>query len=88
MLSPGLDGFLVRHEEEEDICEWMEITYFMKIRDKKSERFDLRRKLRRIETFVDKDGIERTAAKEFLKPWDGFTKNVKDALQKIIVSFN
>lgn len=56
-------------------------------KDKKSERFDLRNKLRHIETYIDKDGKRRTAAKEFLKPWETFTQNTKEELQKIVVSF-
>ncbi len=54
---------------------------------KKSERLDLRNKLRKIETFTDKDGRQRTTAKEFLKPWDSFTQDAKNELHKIIVSF-
>lgn len=53
---------------------------------KKSERFDLRKKLRRIEKYI-KDGEEREAAKEFYKPWDTFTQDAKNALEQIIVSF-
>ena len=49
-------------------------------------RYVLRNKLRRIEKFT-KDGKERTAAKEFLKPWDTFTQDTKNKLQQIIVSF-
>lgn len=54
---------------------------------KKSERFDLRNKLRIIETYTDKDGKQRTAAKGFIKPWGSFTQDAKAELQKIIVSF-
>lgn len=54
---------------------------------KKSERFDLRNKLRIIETYTGKDGKQRTAAKDFIKPWDSFTEDAKAELQKIIVSF-
>lgn len=53
---------------------------------KKSERFDLRKKLRRIEKYI-KDGEKREAAKEFYKPWDTFTQDTKNALEQIIVSF-
>lgn len=56
-------------------------------KDKKSERFDLRNKLRHIETYTDKEGKQRTAAKDFIKPWDTFTQDTKNELQKIIVSF-
>lgn len=54
---------------------------------KKSERFDLRNKLRILETYTDKDGKQRTAAKGFIKPWGRFTEDAKAELQKIIVSF-
>lgn len=54
---------------------------------KKSERFDLRKKLRHIENFTDKDGKLRTYAKDFKKPWEHFTEDAKNELQKIIVSF-
>lgn len=56
-------------------------------KDKQSERFDLRSKLRRIEAFTDKNGKQRTVAKEFLKPWDNFTQDAKKELNEIIVSF-
>ncbi|MBN1989250.1 MAG: type II CRISPR RNA-guided endonuclease Cas9 [Bacteroidales bacterium] len=54
---------------------------------KKSERFDLRNKLRRLESFVDAKGNQRTAAKEFYKPWETFTQDAKSELHRIIVSF-
>lgn len=56
-------------------------------KNKQSERFDLRAKLRRIENFTDKDGKQRTVAKEFLKPWDTFTQDAKKELNHTIVSF-
>jgi len=56
-------------------------------KNKQSERFDLRAKLRRIENFTDKDGKQRTAAKEFLKPWDTFTQDAKKELNHTVVSF-
>lgn len=49
-------------------------------------RYQLQRKLRRFEKeFVD--GNEKVVAKEFLKPWDSFTTDAKQALENIIVSF-
>ena len=54
--------------------------------NKKSERFDLRKKLRRTEKYI-KDGKEREAAKEFYKPWETFTQDAKEALEQIVVSF-
>src|SRR5690606_4048686 len=52
-----------------------------------SKRYDLQRKLRTQETYLDKNGKEKTAFKEFLKPWANFTKEAKDALENIVVSF-
>lgn len=59
---------------------------------KSSERFDLNRKLRKFEkvTYTDlKTGerIEKEVPKDFLKPWDSFTKDTKDELDKIVISF-
>lgn len=52
----------------------------------KSYRHDLQRKLRRFEkTLIN--GQEREVAKEFLKPWNSFTTDAKQALENIIVSF-
>jgi len=60
----------------------------------KESRYDLRRKLRRIETVqIEKlidgkkvlKGIE--VAKEFYKPWGTFTQDVQATLENIIVSF-
>lgn len=52
----------------------------------KSYRYDLQRKLRRFEK-ITIDGKEKEIAKEFLKPWDSFTTDAKQALEGIIVSF-
>lgn len=60
----------------------------------KKGRIELRNKLRKLEP-VDAKKLENgqwvirkiSVGKEFLKPWDDFTKNTKDALQNIIVSF-
>lgn len=55
-----------------------------------SNRIALSRKLRRYETVkVVKDGVskEMSVAKEFKKPWSGFTKDVELALRDIVVSF-
>ncbi len=51
-----------------------------------ANRFQLQRKLRRFEK-MEIDGKEREIAKEFLKPWDSFTTDAKQALENIIVSF-
>ena len=51
-----------------------------------ANRFQLQRKLRRFEKTVI-DGKEREIAKEFIKPWDSFTTDTKQALEDIIVSF-
>lgn len=52
----------------------------------KSYRHDLQRKLRRFEKIMI-DGKEKDVAKEFLKPWETFTIDAKQALENIIVSF-
>src|SRR5690606_809285 len=51
------------------------------------KRYDLQHKLRLQETYLDKDGKERAAFKEFIKPWNNFTMEAKNALEKIVVSF-
>ena len=51
-----------------------------------ANRYQLQRKLRRFEK-VTIDGKEKEIAKEFLKPWDSFTTDAKQALENIIVSF-
>jgi CRISPR-associated endonuclease Csn1 len=55
--------------------------------NKKSERFDLRNKLRNLEEYIGSNGKRRTIAKEFKKPWNKFTQEAKDHLLKTIVSF-
>lgn len=51
-----------------------------------ANRYQLQRKLRRFEKMVI-DGKEREVAKEFIKPWDSFATDTKQALENIIVSF-
>src|SRR5690606_38314015 len=51
------------------------------------KRYDLQRKSRAQETYLDKNGKEKTAFKEYLKPWVNFTKETKDASENIVVSF-
>lgn len=51
-----------------------------------ANRYQLQRKLRRFEKVVI-DGKEREIAKEFIKPWDTFAIDTKQALEDIIVSF-
>lgn len=63
-------------------------------KNKESTRFDLRRKLRKLEE-VEKESLingERvrkkiTVAKEFIKPWDSFTQDAQKALLEITASF-
>ena len=55
-------------------------------------RFDLNRKLRNFEKVIYKHPetgarIERDIPREFLKPWGSFTKDAKDSLERIVVSF-
>lgn len=51
-----------------------------------ANRYQLQSKLRRFEKMTI-DGKEKEIAKEFLKPWDSFTTDAKQALENIIVSF-
>jgi CRISPR-associated endonuclease Csn1 len=44
-------------------------------------------KIRATVKIVDKKGKERTVAKEYLKPWDGFTAAAKTSLERTMVSF-
>ncbi|MFY9151804.1 MAG: type II CRISPR RNA-guided endonuclease Cas9 [Prolixibacteraceae bacterium] len=60
----------------------------------KESRYDLRRKLRRIETvqiekLIDGKKVLKNieVAKEFYKPWETFTQDAQTALENIIVSF-
>ncbi|WP_423146269.1 type II CRISPR RNA-guided endonuclease Cas9 [Rubrolithibacter danxiaensis] len=53
-----------------------------------SKRFDLQNKLRRKEPYFNqKENRQKEAFKEFLKPWDNFTLDAREALEKIVVSF-
>lgn len=52
-----------------------------------SMRYDLQRKLRNIEKWVDKEGKERVKFTEFKKPWNSFTDDTRNELEKIVVSF-
>ncbi|MDR1583671.1 MAG: type II CRISPR RNA-guided endonuclease Cas9, partial [Prevotellaceae bacterium] len=52
-----------------------------------NSRYDLQHKLRNIEKWTDKDGKERYKFTEFKKPYNNFTVDAKNALEKIIVSF-
>ncbi|NHN26363.1 type II CRISPR RNA-guided endonuclease Cas9 [Flavobacterium jejuense] len=59
---------------------------------KSNERFDLNRKLRRFEKVAYNDlktgkRVEKEVPKDFLKPWENFTKDAKDELDKIVISF-
>jgi len=60
----------------------------------KNERFDLRNKLRRLEEIEvykwesgQKIKKKIKVGREFLKPWTDFTKDAKDTLSQIIISF-
>lgn len=55
-------------------------------------RYDLQRKLRQFErvTYIDpqtKKNVTKDVPKEFKKPWDNFTVDARNELEKIIVSF-
>ena len=56
------------------------------------KRYDLQRKLRIFEqtSYLDKKTgkqVVREIPKEFIKPWDRFTTDARDELEKIVVSF-
>jgi CRISPR-associated endonuclease Csn1 len=55
-------------------------------------RYDLQRKLRNFErvSYFDKKAnkqVEREIPQEFLKPWDSFTVDARNILEKVVVSF-
>ena len=50
-------------------------------------RYDLQHKLRSKKKWIDKNGVERTKFTDFIKPWETFTENTKNELERIIVSF-
>ena len=52
-----------------------------------TSRYDLQQKLRKTEKWTDKEGKERNKFTDFIKPWNTFTKDAKNELEKIIVSF-
>jgi CRISPR-associated endonuclease Csn1 len=52
-----------------------------------NSRYDLQNKLRNKEKWIDSNGKERVVFKEFKKPWDNFTVDAKNELEKIVVSF-
>lgn len=57
-----------------------------------SKRYDLQRKLRVFEqtSYFDKKAdkqVVRDIPKEFIKPWDSFTTDARNELEKIVVSF-
>ncbi|WET50549.1 HNH endonuclease domain-containing protein [Chryseobacterium indologenes] len=57
-----------------------------------TKRYDLKKKLMKFEKVMYKhpqtgERIERAVPKHFLKPWENFTVDAKDRLEKIIVSF-
>lgn len=57
-----------------------------------TKRYDLKKKLMKFEKVVYNDAktgerIEREVPKLFLKPWENFTVEAKNSLEKIIVSF-
>jgi CRISPR-associated endonuclease Csn1 len=56
------------------------------------KRYDLQRKLRMFEqvSYFDKEAnkqVERDIPKEFIKPWDSFTADARNELEKIVISF-
>jgi CRISPR-associated endonuclease Csn1 len=58
-----------------------------KLAKSKNERYDLQHKLRNKEKWLDKNGNERDKFTKFKKPWNNFTIDAKNELEKIVVSF-
>jgi CRISPR-associated endonuclease Csn1 len=59
---------------------------------KSKERFDLNRKLRKFEKTVynhpkTNERVEKEVPKDFIKPWNNFTTDAKNALENIVVSY-
>ncbi len=59
---------------------------------KSDKRFDLNRKLRKFEkvSYYDnkkKAQIEKEVPKDFLKPWENFTVDARNVLEKVVISF-
>lgn len=52
-----------------------------------TKRYDLQHKLRNTEKWQDKNGKQRDKFTDFKKPWENFTVEAKNELEKIIVSF-
>ncbi|WP_276978890.1 type II CRISPR RNA-guided endonuclease Cas9, partial [Flavobacterium filum] len=52
-----------------------------------NSRYDLQNKLRNKEKWTSKDGKELDKFTEFKKPWEDFTIDAKNRLEKIVVSF-
>ena len=52
-----------------------------------TKRYDLQHKLRHTEKWIDKEGKERDKFTAFKKPWEHFTVEAKNSLDKIVVSF-
>lgn len=57
-----------------------------------TKRYDLKKKLMKFDKVIynhphTKERIEREVAKQFLKPWETFTIDVKNSLETIVVSF-
>lgn len=52
-----------------------------------TKRYDLQYKLRNTEKWIDQKGNERDKFTEFKKPWEIFTQDARNELEKIVVSF-
>ena len=52
-----------------------------------TSRYDLQNKLRNKEKWTDKEGKERDKFTDFIKPWNSFTQDTKNELDKVVVSF-
>ncbi|GHT38592.1 CRISPR-associated endonuclease Cas9 [Bacteroidia bacterium] len=52
-----------------------------------ASRYDLQNKLRHKEKWIGNDGKGRDKFTEFKKPWNNFTVDARNALEKIVISF-
>ncbi|MEZ5046961.1 MAG: HNH endonuclease domain-containing protein [Chitinophagaceae bacterium] len=52
-----------------------------------TKRYDLQHKLRHTEKWTDKNGNIKDKFTEFKKPWESFTKDAKEKLETIVISF-
>lgn len=52
-----------------------------------TSRYDLQKKLRNVQKWLDKEGKERVRFTNFFKPWSTFTQDAKSKLETTVISF-